>query len=205
MGCAPSKPKKRGGKGGKKMGKKGGKKGKKGGKKGKKGGKGGSAKGGSAKGSSAKGGNSAGRGASAKSAKSQKSSSGLESAKPPGGSSSQKGAPSAPGTSSAGGSAPGGDFRERIAKAGPNQLIMIRFYKVDCQKCAMVGQFYQSLVVKYPQVIFLDANMARNLHAIGYMAVNAVPTFIAFKNHTEVGRYVGIENGPMEALVRNNA
>ncbi len=100
--------------------------------------------------------------------------------------------------------ASGGDFRSRIATAGPNQLLLIRFFKIDCEKCLEVGQFYQGLVTQYPQVIFLDANLARNLHAIGDMQVMSVPTFIAFKNHHEIGRYVGTDTRQVEALVTSN-
>ena len=97
-----------------------------------------------------------------------------------------------------------GDFRERIAQAGPDQLLIIRFFKTDCDRCAAIGQFYEGLVGKYEQVIFLDANLGRNLHAIGQMNVMAVPTFIAFKNHREVQRYIGTDPMALEQMIAAN-
>ncbi len=112
---------------------------------------------------------------------------------------------SPPGSPTGTGSSLGTDFRERIAQAGPGQLIVIRFFRVDCEKCVAVGKFYQTLVHKYANVIFLDANMARNMHAVGAMNVLTVPTFVAFKNHREIGRYEGWDNAELENWIVTNS
>jgi len=83
------------------------------------------------------------------------------------------------------------DFRDRIAAAGPDTLVVIRFFKEDCEKCASIGDFYRGLVAKYPQAIFLDARLNRNVHVVGALSVDSVPTFIAFKGHREISRYAG--------------
>ncbi len=115
------------------------------------------------------------------------------------------GPPSGYGMSSGGPSVgSGGDFRDKVARAPANQLLVIRFFKIDCEKCLSVGHFYQGLVARFPQVIFLDANMARNIHAIGEMNIHSVPTFVAFKNHQELGRYVGTDTREVEALIARN-
>ena len=96
------------------------------------------------------------------------------------------------------------DFKARIATAAPDTLILIRFFKGDCNQCVDIGLFYQSLVPQYPDVVFLDANIARNNHAIGAMSIDAVPTFIAFKDHREVGRYTGTDPNALQSLVASN-
>ncbi len=68
----------------------------------------------------------------------------------------------------------------------------------------MVKPSYKRLVKRFPQVIFLDADMVRNTKAINAMNIQWVPTFIAFKNHQEQGRYVGTDKEKLEDLVRSN-
>ncbi len=82
---------------------------------------------------------------------------------------------------------------------------MIRFYKGDSDKTSPVGKYYEGLVNQHPNVVFLDANLNRNMHAVGEMAVTSVPTFIAFKNHREVGRYSGTDEQQVLKLITLNA
>ncbi len=96
------------------------------------------------------------------------------------------------------------DFRSRLASAGTSQLLIIRFYRGDCPSCLSVGQFYQGLTARYPQVIFLDANLVRNTRVLADMRIESVPTFIAFKDHHELERYVGTDTQQVEALVTRN-
>lgn len=90
---------------------------------------------------------------------------------------------------------------ERIAGAGPEQLVVVCFYKPDCEKCGLVSSFFESLVVAYPDVIFLDSNIARNNEAAEELNLKSVPTFLAFKNHREIGRYEGVNRDAIEGLV----
>lgn len=64
-----------------------------------------------------------------------------------------------------------------------------------------MNSFFESLVVAYPDVIFLDANISRNHEAVSELSLKTVPTFIAFKNHREVGRYEGVSRDAIEGLV----
>ena len=96
------------------------------------------------------------------------------------------------------------DFKARIASAAADQLILIRLFKGDCNKCEDIGRYYQSLVPQYRDAVFLDANVTRNNHAIGAMNIQAVPTFVAFKDHREIGRYTGTDPSALHDLVQTN-
>ena len=97
-----------------------------------------------------------------------------------------------------------GGFQNRIESAGPHQLVVVRFTKTDCNKCALTTSFLGEFVSKYDSVIFLDADMAENLPAIGELNIEEVPTFVAFKGNKEVGRYVGTDEHRVEALITNH-
>ena len=92
-------------------------------------------------------------------------------------------------------------FQDKIAKLNPNQLLVIGFMKDDCGKCDQVSEFYGGLAKKYPDVTFLDANVKQNPDAVKELNLTSVPTFCAFKNHREIGRYDGTNPDAIEGLV----
>ena len=130
---------------------------------------------------------------------------------PPGGPSAASASAAPGGGGSMGGGSMGGgmggasvgnsSLAEKIAATSPGQLVIICFFKPNCEKCAMVNRFYESLVATYPDVIFLDANIARNHEAVNELSIKSVPTFIAFQNHREVGRYEGTNKEAIQGLV----
>ncbi len=89
----------------------------------------------------------------------------------------------------------------KLAHAEPTQLVVMCFFKPNCRKCAKVNSFYESLVLAYPDVVFLDANVSRNLEAVDELSIKSVPTFVAFKNQREIGRYEGISKDAIEGLI----
>ncbi len=96
------------------------------------------------------------------------------------------------------------DIRARLAGAGPSQLLVIRFYKARGDKKSPIGRYYEGLVREHADVVFLDAYVDRNPLAVGEMGVGSVPTFMALKNHKEVGRYVGTDERDLLQFIRTN-
>ena len=94
-------------------------------------------------------------------------------------------------------------FQDKLADLNPNQLLVISFVKEHCDKCDQVGDFYDSLDKKYEDVTFLNANVMQNPDAVKELNLKSVPTFCAFKNHRELGRYEGTNPKAIEGLVES--
>ena len=95
------------------------------------------------------------------------------------------------------------DFRTSLREAG-DKLVLIKFYEEKCEDCEAMSKLYQEFVSKYPGVLFLEANVTNNNEAVDQLRIKMLPTFIAFKNHLEVGRLVDTRVEDIENLIRKN-
>ena len=95
------------------------------------------------------------------------------------------------------------DFRQSLREAG-DRLVIIKFYEDKCEDCDAMSQLYEEFVAKYPEVLFLEANVKNNSEAVGQLRIKFLPTFIAFKNHLEVGRLVDTKVADIENLIQKN-
>ncbi len=91
-----------------------------------------------------------------------------------------------------------------VDEANHDRLVVIRFHEAFCKDCPGVGKIYEGMVQRYPQVLFLDANLETNQDVMEKLAIGKAPSFIAFKNKEEVGRYVGNDPDKLEALIKEN-
>ncbi len=98
------------------------------------------------------------------------------------------------------------DLAQRLAKIGPEQLVVMRLHGEDCQKCCEGGvcATYESMVEKFPQVVFLDADPGheKNWHVVEGLKIESTPTFVAFKANREIGRHEENDPQALEALVK---
>ena len=95
------------------------------------------------------------------------------------------------------------DFRQSLKEAG-DRLVIIKFYEDKCEDCDAMSQLYEEFVAKYPDVLFLEANVTNNSEAVTQLRIKFLPTFIAFKNHLEVGRLVDTKVADIENLIQKN-
>ena len=95
------------------------------------------------------------------------------------------------------------NFRQSLREAG-DRLVIIKFYEDKCEDCDAMSQLYEEFVAKYPEVLFLEANVKNNSEAVGQLRIKFLPTFIAFKNHLEVGRLVDTKVADIENLIQKN-
>jgi thiol-disulfide isomerase/thioredoxin len=96
------------------------------------------------------------------------------------------------------------DFKESLRNA-IDRLVIVLFYEDDCEDCYAMRELYQEFVLMYPKVLFLEANVKANSEAIKALRIKFLPTFIAFKNHLEVGRLVDVDAQQLEALIAGNS
>jgi len=94
-------------------------------------------------------------------------------------------------------------FKESLRNA-IDRLVIVMFYEDNCDDCHAMGELLQEFVLMYPKVLFLEANVKANPDAVKALRVRYLPTFIAFKNHLEVGRLVDVDAEQLEIMIANS-
>ncbi len=95
------------------------------------------------------------------------------------------------------------DVRSTLREAG-DRLVIVLFYENECESCEAMRILYEEFVIKYPDCLFLEANVAYNDEPIETLRLKFLPTFIAFRNHLEVGRIVTVDAWELEDMIQQN-
>ena len=61
---------------------------------------------------------------------------------------------------------------------------------------------YNKFSEKYPKVIFLEAAVEANPEIVDQMCITHLPTFVAFRDHEEVGRVSNTDLKKVEHLIQ---
>lgn len=88
----------------------------------------------------------------------------------------------------------------RLSESG-SRFVMIKFFNPEDPGMAKVHEAYCNLADEYTDIIFMEADATVNTEAVAELQVKALPSFIAFKAHTEVGRYEGNNMDELKTLV----
>ncbi len=88
----------------------------------------------------------------------------------------------------------------RLSESG-SRFVMIKFFKPDDPGMAKVHEAYCNFADEYTDIIFMEAEAESNAEAVRELQIKNLPAFLAFKNHTEVGRYEGGDMGELKTLV----
>ncbi len=91
-----------------------------------------------------------------------------------------------------------GSGRASIGKS----LVIVRFHEEDCEEC---GTVYEDFSLQHPGVVFLESNVKANPEVVGQLQLKRLPTYVAFRNHREVGRVVGSRLKKVKALIKKHA
>ncbi len=92
-----------------------------------------------------------------------------------------------------------GSFRYSLC----HSLVVVKFYEDDCDDCAVTSKMFKEFSDCYPQVVFLESNIRANPEVVDQLQIEVLPTFIAFKNHREVGRVADVSLQRVDHLVRS--
>ncbi|WP_411024977.1 thioredoxin [Salmonella sp. s54836] len=72
-----------------------------------------------------------------------------------------------------------------------NTKVAVDFYATWCGPCKMISPKFESLSSKYPDVKFIKIDVDKNTWASEKYGINAMPTFLFFKDDARVGEYIG--------------
>ncbi len=95
------------------------------------------------------------------------------------------------------------DLRSTLREAG-DRLVIVLFFENECESCEAMRILYEEFVVKYPDCLFLEANVQYNSEPLETLRVKFLPTFVAFRNHLEVGRLVSVDAFELEDMIQQN-
>ncbi len=95
------------------------------------------------------------------------------------------------------------DLRATLHETG-DRLVMVMFYENECEHCEAMRMIYEEFVIKYPEILFLEANVAYNERSIEALKIKFLPTFLVFRNHLEVGRVMTVDAEEVEEVIHLN-
>ena len=71
-------------------------------------------------------------------------------------------------------------------------LVVIQSAPTLRKRRAGIRQTFMKLADEYPEVIFMEADATINSKAMEELNIVDLPSYVAFKNHLEIGRYQGL-------------
>ena len=97
------------------------------------------------------------------------------------------------------------EFKQKLGDMAPTTPLIIVFFRSG-DDVDSVNQILANLSMKFPKVFFLRANVEKNEKAANEFGVTEdteTPKYIAFKNHSANGDYVGNDLDGVEGLVKS--
>jgi thioredoxin 1 len=93
---------------------------------------------------------------------------------------------------------------DRELSKSPDRLVVIDFTATWCGPCKMIGPIFEQLSNKYLGVAFLKVDVDECGEIAMKYQVQAMPTFVFFKNKKEVDRLRGADGASLEAKVKTH-
>ena len=69
--------------------------------------------------------------------------------------------------------------------------VIVKFYRMGDGSIAHLHEAYCHMANDYPNILFMEAEACENMEAVQELDIQALPSFIAFQRHSEIGRYEG--------------
>ncbi|CAK1599469.1 unnamed protein product [Parnassius mnemosyne] len=92
-------------------------------------------------------------------------------------------------------------FQSQMANAG-SKLVVVYFTASWCPPCQRISPFYEQLPVKFPKAVFLKVDVDSCAETASAQGVNAMPTFVIYKNWRKVDLITGANPANLEAKIR---
>lgn len=94
-----------------------------------------------------------------------------------------------------------GQFATELA-AAEGKLVVVDFTAEWCGPCKRIAPFYDELSNKYPRAVFLKVDVDVCVETAAAHNVTAMPTFMFFRNRSEVDKIQGADSAALEAKIK---
>ncbi|KAJ1500762.1 Thioredoxin-2 [Coelomomyces lativittatus] len=84
-------------------------------------------------------------------------------------------------------------------------LVVVDFYAVWCGPCKMIAPKLEELSTKYTNVTFLKVDVDELQELATEYSITAMPTFILFKNESQLEVIVGSNVAKLEEAIKKHA
>ncbi len=81
------------------------------------------------------------------------------------------------------------------------RMVLVKFYEGECERCDATSPAYHALEHHHPGFLFLECNVRDNPEVVELLGLKVLPTFVAFKDHCEVGRVTTVKIRKVDKFV----
>jgi len=94
-------------------------------------------------------------------------------------------------------------FHTELASAG-TKLVAVDFTASWCGPCKRISPFFDELSSKYTNAVFLKVDVDQCQETAAAHGVNAMPTFLLFRNKIKIDKMQGADNKALEELIKKH-
>lgn len=95
------------------------------------------------------------------------------------------------------------EFDQLLKEAG-DKLVVVDYWATWCGPCKAIAPKYQAFADKYTDVLFYKVDVDENGAVAESQNVNAMPTFILYKNGEKVTEVIGANAAKLEEQINAN-
>ena len=95
------------------------------------------------------------------------------------------------------------DFDKALEEAG-DRLVVVDFFATWCGPCKAISPKVEEFSKTFGNVVFLKVDVDENDETAESCEVQAMPTFIFFKNKVQIAKIVGADEGKLKTAIENN-
>ena len=90
---------------------------------------------------------------------------------------------------------------EKLPSKSGTQFVLIKFFDTKDKAMAPIHDAFCKFADEHTDIIFMEADAESNSQAVNELRIRNLPAFIIFRNHTEMGRYEGMDMDELKTLI----
>lgn len=97
------------------------------------------------------------------------------------------------------------EFQEMLGEAG-DKLVLVFFFATWCNPCRRIAPEFETMAgeEKFANVAFFSVDTNENVMTAEYYSVNALPTFILYRNGLKVERFSGADRQKLRDFLQRH-